>query len=147
MDEGQLEELSPERCIELLSTRAVGRIAVVQDGYPIVVPVNYRVVSEPDLWLVIRTRHGGVIEQSSARIAFQIDSIDPEQQEGWSVLVRGALRGLTDDSPEVRAHIDPHPWLTQERDLWLAIQPLTITGRALHAGAPDWTYHPADRGA
>jgi nitroimidazol reductase NimA-like FMN-containing flavoprotein (pyridoxamine 5'-phosphate oxidase superfamily) len=146
MDAIQLEELSSERCVERLRDGTVGRIAVVQDGYPIVVPVNYRVVGEPDLWLVIRTRPGGVIEQSSARVAFQIDGIDPEHKEGWSVLVRGALRGLTDDSPEVRAHIDPHPWLSQERDLWLAIQPLTITGRALHAGAPEWTYHPAAHG-
>jgi nitroimidazol reductase NimA-like FMN-containing flavoprotein (pyridoxamine 5'-phosphate oxidase superfamily) len=142
VDDVQFEELSNDRAVELLVAGTVGRIAVVQDGYPIVVPVNYRVVTEPDLWLVIRTRHGGLIEQSSARIAFQIDSIDTTHQQGWSVLVRGALRALTDDSPEVRAHIDPHPWLTAERDLWLAIQPLTITGRVLHRGTPEWAFHP-----
>jgi nitroimidazol reductase NimA-like FMN-containing flavoprotein (pyridoxamine 5'-phosphate oxidase superfamily) len=138
----ELEELSVERCWQLLHSAVVGRIATIVDSFPVVVPVNYRVVVEPDPWLVLRTRRGGVVSRSSAHVAFEIDGIDTHRQEGWSVLVRGSLHGLHDDSDAVRAHVDPHPWLRAERDLWLAIEPLTVTGRRLHRANDEWAFHP-----
>src|SRR5947208_16112754 len=39
-----LEELSYENCMGLLRQGVVGRIAVVVDQFPVVLPVNYRLV-------------------------------------------------------------------------------------------------------
>jgi hypothetical protein len=39
-----LEPLSEERCLALLRQGSVGRLAVVVDGGPLILPVNYRLV-------------------------------------------------------------------------------------------------------
>lgn len=141
MSDAWLEELNRDECLGLLRAGVVGRIGVVVSGFPVVVPVNYRLIESPDPWLVFRTRPGGLVEQGSARVAFEIDDVDPPHHQGWSVLVRGAVRRLTSDEDDVRAHIDPLPWLTAERDSWIAIEPLTITGRRLHPGGTEWAFH------
>ena len=48
MTEAWLEVLDVETCKRLLRENAVGRIAVVADDFPIVLPVNYRVVESSD---------------------------------------------------------------------------------------------------
>jgi nitroimidazol reductase NimA-like FMN-containing flavoprotein (pyridoxamine 5'-phosphate oxidase superfamily) len=44
MSDAWLEELSDEECLELLRSRAVGRIGFNVDGFPFVLQVNYRLV-------------------------------------------------------------------------------------------------------
>jgi nitroimidazol reductase NimA-like FMN-containing flavoprotein (pyridoxamine 5'-phosphate oxidase superfamily) len=137
-----LEELSYEECLALLRDQAVGRIGVVVDGSPIVLPVNYRVVETGAItWIAIRTRPGNVIEQGSSIVAFEIDAIDPFHHQGWSVLVRGTLNHVDPDAADFRERFDPHPWLLAERDAWLAIEPFAITGRRLHPAAGGWAFH------
>lgn len=94
-----LEELSLEVCLGLLRVTAVGRIAVIVDEFPIVLPVNYRLVETSGrTWLAVRARPGNVLDRASMHAAFEIDGIDPVHQQGWSVLVRGTLQ-----------HVDPKP--------------------------------------
>ncbi len=140
MTEARFEELSYSRCVELLSAFSVGRIAVVVDRFPIIFPVNYRVVNAPDPWLAIRTRRHSPIDRGEGHVAFEIDSIDTKHQQGWSVLVRGGIRDLAQQTQAVKAEIDSQPWTGDERDVWLAVQPLTITGRALHHSTVDWEF-------
>ena len=47
MSDAWLEELPYEECVELLAAQSVGRIAVIVEGGPVVVPVNYRLVESP----------------------------------------------------------------------------------------------------
>jgi pyridoxamine 5'-phosphate oxidase-like protein len=62
----------------------VGRIAVVVDEFPIVLPVNYRLIEAGGVtWVAIRTRPGNVIDRASMRTAFEIDGIDTVHHEGW----------------------------------------------------------------
>ena len=143
MSAPQLEELSLERCVQLLGATSIGRIAMVVDRYPIVFPVNYRLVNDADPWLVIRTRPGGMIDRTQSHVAFEIDGFDTGHKAGWSVLVRGGVRSLTESDKETVALIDPHPWLRAERSLWIGIQPLTITGRNLRSDVVEWEFHPA----
>ena len=143
MTSSSIEELSLERCLQLLGSHSVGRIAVVVDRFPIVFPVNYRLVTDPEPYLAIRTRPGGSVDRSASHVAFEIDGIDAAAHTGWSVLVRGGVRELADDDAEVRSLIDPHPWLLDERDRWLAVQPLTITGRMLLGDAAEWSFQAA----
>jgi nitroimidazol reductase NimA-like FMN-containing flavoprotein (pyridoxamine 5'-phosphate oxidase superfamily) len=44
MTEAWLEELSYDECLDLLRANSVGRIAVVVEEFPVVLPVNYRLV-------------------------------------------------------------------------------------------------------
>ena len=141
-DESWLEDLAVEDCLQLLRQTRVGRIGTVANGYPAVVPVNYRVVeSQPGrMWLALRTRPGNAIDQVPMNVALEIDDIDPSHQEGWSVLVRGTLHRVDADAAGFRERFDPEPWILEERDAWLVIEPFMITGRRLHAREREWAF-------
>ena len=142
MDEAWLEHLDLETCLEHLRDGVVGRVAVVVDGFPIVLPVNYRLVETLGLtWIALRTRPGNVIDQASNQVAFEIDGIDPSHQRGWSVLVRGTLQPVDPEAASFRDRFDAEPWLTTERDAWLVIEPFSITGRELHPSEQEWAFH------
>ena len=110
----QLEELPYDECRLLLSLAAVGRIAFVVDGLPIVFPVNYRLLSdEGGLWILLRARPGGTIDGAPEEVAFEIDGIDHDHHKGWSVLVRGLLHRLDHNEIELFSkRFDPKPWPT-----------------------------------
>jgi len=142
MTEASFEHLSHEECLELLRESPVGRIAVVADDFPVVLPVTYRLVETSGLtWLAVRTRPGNVIERAQRNVAFEIDGIDPTHQRGWSVLVRGTLHHVDPEAAEFRERFDPEPWLLAERDAWLVIEPFAITGRRLHAAETSWAFN------
>ncbi len=137
-----IQELAVEECLRLLRRQSVGRIAVVVDEFPFVVPVNYRLAEVSGrTWLVVRTRPGNMVDRASMRVAFEIDGIDPIHRQGWSVLVRGTFQHLGTASDEFRARFDPKPWLSSERDAWLVIEPFAITGRRLGPPEFEWALH------
>jgi hypothetical protein len=141
MADAWLEELSLDTCLHYLRENAVGRIAVVIDAFPVVLPVNYRLVETSGrTWLAIRTRPGNVIERAPLHVAFEIDAIDPIHQQGWSVLVRGTLIHVDPTAAGFGERFDPHPWLLAERDAWLVIEPFAITGRQLHPEQTEWLF-------
>jgi nitroimidazol reductase NimA-like FMN-containing flavoprotein (pyridoxamine 5'-phosphate oxidase superfamily) len=141
MDEAWVEDLDLETCLQHLRTETVGRVGVVTDGFPIVLPVNFRLVEALGLtWVALRTRRGNVIEQASEKVAFEIDGIDTVRHRGWSVLVRGTLLPIDADSADFRERFDSEPWLG-ERDAWLVIEPFSITGRELHLAEQTWAFH------
>jgi uncharacterized protein len=142
--QGQLEELSDDECRLLLGLGAVGRIAYVVDGLPIVLPVNYRLLNDDSgLWVLLRTRPGNTIDRAPQQVAFEIDGIDHDHQQGWSVLVRGVLHHLDRNEVELfNKRFDPKPWAQEDRTSWLAIKPRTVTGRKLQAADPEWAFPP-----
>jgi nitroimidazol reductase NimA-like FMN-containing flavoprotein (pyridoxamine 5'-phosphate oxidase superfamily) len=137
----QMDELSPAECSALLALGEVGRIAVVVDGEPIVVPVNYRwLPSAQASYVSVRTRPGNVVDRGAPPVAFEIDGVDPVHHAGWSVLVRGTLHHLDHLGP-ARELLDPHPWLAEDRDSWLVIDARLVTGRRLRPAAAEWAFH------
>jgi hypothetical protein len=140
MSDAWLEDLSHEECLRLLRTSLVGRVAVVLDDFPVVLPVNYRLVEEGRLrWIALRTRPGNVVDQAPMRASFEIDEIDPSHRQGWSVLVRGTLHRVEPDEA-LQSQLDPDTWLEFERDSWLIIEPFAISGRRLHRGDVGWAF-------
>ncbi|MFG2309207.1 helix-turn-helix domain-containing protein [Streptomyces sp. NPDC048566] len=126
-------ELTRTECGDLLATHGVGRLAVSADGEPLIVPVNYTVV---DGTIVFRTARGAVPSLASgSRVAFEVDRIDDVFSEGWSVLVRGRARTVTEPD-EVRRLMDAAhsaPWAGGRRNLWMRIEPYAVTGRRITA--------------
>ena len=92
-------------------------------------------------WVALRTRPGNVIEHGSMNVGFEIDEIDPAHHQGWSVLVRGTLHHVDPDAAGFRERFDPEPWLLADREAWLVVDPVAITGRRLHAQAVAWAFH------
>ena len=132
----QLVELTAEECLSLLGTSTVGRIGVVTPGGPMIFPVNYT-VSEDNI--VFRTLPYGVIANNAhdADVAFEVDSLDPAMQEGWSVLVTGRSRRIEDPDEVrvIRQELDPQPWADGERHLYFRIAWNDLTGRQLGSGS------------
>lgn len=146
MTDGWLDEVGYDECLERLRSRSVGRIAVVVEGTPVVVPVNYRLVeTSGPVWVVLRTRSGGLIDRAPATVAFEIDDVDVTHSEGWSVQVRGTLQRVDPDAADFRERFDPGPWVGG-RDAWLVIEPFAITGRRLRATSPGWLFDPGAHG-
>jgi nitroimidazol reductase NimA-like FMN-containing flavoprotein (pyridoxamine 5'-phosphate oxidase superfamily) len=142
MSDARIEELPFETCLALLRTHKFGRIAVLEVGFPVVLPINFRLVETTGrCWVAIRTRPGNVIDRAPRPVAFEIDGFDVTEQQGWSVLVRGTLHHVRTDTADFAERFDPQPWLDSNRDAWLIIEPFSITGRRLRSPEPQWTFH------
>jgi nitroimidazol reductase NimA-like FMN-containing flavoprotein (pyridoxamine 5'-phosphate oxidase superfamily) len=89
-----LEELNPTDCWGLLATASVGRLGLLVDGRPEVLPVNYALDGETVLF---RTAEGTVLNQSALNIvAFEVDHVDEATYTGWSVMVQGEATDIGD---------------------------------------------------
>ncbi|MET7680427.1 pyridoxamine 5'-phosphate oxidase family protein [Streptomyces sp. NPDC005423] len=127
----EFTELTPQECRALLATHGVGRIAVPTASGPLIVPVNYSVV---DGAIVFRTAPGSTPSQASGcRVSFEVDRVDDAFSEGWSVLVTGRARTVTDaDAVRLLARrAFSTPWAGGDREEWVRVDPLGITGRRI----------------
>lgn len=128
-----MEVIPRSRCLKLLESKRVGRLAFVADGgQPIVLPVNYAVAADIVLF---RTGVGTKLEAAlGAKVAFQVDDIDVERASGWSVLVQGVAEEITDDpggfAAILRESLAP-TWVPGPADHSVRIVPRLISGRRL----------------
>lgn len=113
----QRRDLSYSRCLELLSSRGVGRVAVSSPDGPLIYPVNYTLL-DADLWLRLPAQ-SAIATQIGARtvVAVEVGEIDEKISAGWTVQVRGQALGV--DDPEV---------LEKVRDAWYP-RPFAVAGR------------------
>jgi nitroimidazol reductase NimA-like FMN-containing flavoprotein (pyridoxamine 5'-phosphate oxidase superfamily) len=132
-------ELDVEECWRRLSTHGVGRLAVVSADGPMVLPVNYSVV---DGVIAFRTApRSTAAHVVGTSVAFEVDHIDEVFSRGWSVLVRGRARGVTDPD-EIRRLADKAystPWAGGRREMWVCVDPVAVTGRAIMERSYDGT--------
>jgi uncharacterized protein len=129
---GTLQELSRAECVDLLRAGLVGRAAICTPAGPHVVPVNYAVHGES---VVFRTTPYSVLGTYSwaGDIAFEIDHIDPERHEGWSVVAvgRGEMVEDVEEVEEIRWANDPKPWAEGSRPLIVRLRWREISGRRI----------------
>lgn len=139
----RLTELDVDTCLRLLELHHVGRIAVNDDHGPIVVPVNY-VLDRGTV--VVRSDPGTKLAATEQRdrVAFEIDGIDEERRLGWSVLVRGRLREISEEEELQRLRDLPlEPFAGGEKAHYLRLDSSSITGRRIELPSTiphDWFY-------
>jgi nitroimidazol reductase NimA-like FMN-containing flavoprotein (pyridoxamine 5'-phosphate oxidase superfamily) len=122
-----------DECLELLRDASVGRVAVVINEFPVVIPVNYTFIEAAGRrWFALRTPPGSTIDLAPIPVALEIDGIDAAGHQSWSVLVRGTLHHVDPDTADFRERFDPEPW-SETVDVLLVVVPFAITGRRLHA--------------
>ncbi|MGW2747409.1 helix-turn-helix domain-containing protein [Streptomyces sp. NPDC001450] len=123
--------LRPGECRSLLAMHGVGRLAVPTASGPVIVPVNYSVV---DGSIVFRTARGATPSLADGcQVAFEVDRIDDAFSQGWSVLVRGPARAVTEQEEQRRLteRAYSRPWAGGSRSLWVRIDTFTVTGRRI----------------
>ncbi|HEX6874820.1 MAG TPA: pyridoxamine 5'-phosphate oxidase family protein [Nocardioidaceae bacterium] len=130
---GVLRELTVEECTELLGAGVVGRAAICTPTGPYVVPVNYTV--QDDEAVVFRTTPYSVLGTYgwTGEVAFEVDQIDPQSHQGWSVLAIGHAEMVEDieEIEKIKGAHEPHPWAEGVRALYIKVRWREITGRRI----------------
>src|SRR5262245_44947457 len=95
IDRNGLEVLARAECLRLLAGARLGRVGISSGALPQVLPVNFRLVGDQ---VVFRTGIGTKLDAATrnAVVAFEVDSMDALAHEGWSVVVTGIAREVTD---------------------------------------------------
>ncbi|RSN70981.1 pyridoxamine 5'-phosphate oxidase family protein [Actinomadura sp. WAC 06369] len=131
VDQSGLEILDEDECRDLLGRAAIGRIVFTHRALPAVQPVNF-VVARRDI--VIRTSRTSRLATAAADtvVAFEIDDVDTAARTGWSVVVVGRARRVTD--PREIAALEALPldtWVPGRRDVFIRIGSDLVTGRRI----------------
>jgi nitroimidazol reductase NimA-like FMN-containing flavoprotein (pyridoxamine 5'-phosphate oxidase superfamily) len=128
-----LVELSADECRHLLLTHRprLGRLAFVDHGAPLVLPMNF--VAEHDV-IYFRTAPGSKLLAALRleQVAFQLDHVDDVWEEGWSVLAFGRLRLVTDADEVAELRQRPlRPWTRDDRPHYLRLDIASLSGRRI----------------
>ena len=137
-DHSGLGVLSTPECVDRLSRARVGRLAVIHNGEPLILPVNHEMDGEA---VVFRTAEGTKLSAAldQAPVSFEVDSFDVDRRAGWSVVVRGVANVVDDPAQIARLEqLGVWPWADAvERTNWVRIRPYEITGRqVIHRSSP-----------
>ena len=137
----RLEELSPVACGMHLHREDVGRVAVLIDGHPEIFPVNYVVDDTGDIFF--RTDPGTKLDGAAhaETIAFEIDGIDEERQQGWSVLAVGDARWIADVEQIRTIQNSLQPWAAGAKANVVRLHPTKLTGRRIYRPIPPRATH------
>jgi len=130
MDEHRrLEQLTRTRALDLLSSVNLGRLVFTHQALPAIRPVNHLVECES---IIVRATAGAAIISEANRhgvvVAYEADSIDSERHLGWSVIVVGTARLLTDDAAAARYRSLLEPWISGAVDDVITISADLVTG-------------------
>ena len=126
MSTGYAEALEPEECRRLLASRRVARVAFVNGDDVVVLPVSY--VLDDSGVLVFSTSSQGMLGRLvGARVSVQLDDVEEDLQNGWSVLGLGR-------ADRYEGSAVPAPWVPGHDDLRIGITIETLTGRAVSVG-------------
>lgn len=118
-------------CRALLAAAQIGRVIVSIDALPAAFPVNYQVLGGS---IVFRTASGTKLTSAVNRavVGFEVDEIDPVERTGWSVLVVGMSRVVTDPDEVARLDRSGIPtWLKAIPPHYVRIDLDRVTGRRL----------------
>ena len=129
----QLEALSPTECTARLAAGCIGRVGLIAEGCPHVLPVNYTADATGEI--LYRTARESLLATVGGRsVVFEVDGFDESTRTGWSVCVHGEAREvLMPEGPAASQLVERAvlTWAPGKRDRWFAITPAEVTGRKL----------------
>jgi uncharacterized protein len=129
-------ELTVSECLGLLHGGVVGRVGLSTRVGPRIVPVNYAMHKEA---IVFRTTPYSELGSNGPgnEAVFEIDHLDYEHHQGWSVVATGRLEAMPpEEVEELRRAWDPQPWAAGQRNLYLKLAWRELSGRRLGS---DWS--------
>ncbi|WP_370192273.1 pyridoxamine 5'-phosphate oxidase family protein [Streptacidiphilus sp. MAP5-52] len=136
-----MRHLSQAHALRLLAGASLGRVVFTRQALPAIRPVNHLV---EDGEIVIRTHDGAALTTATQQagaggvvVAYEADQIDPDTHTGWSVVVTGYARLVTDPADAARYARLLRPWVDRSMDYTVRIHPEQVTGFELIEGQPD----------
>jgi nitroimidazol reductase NimA-like FMN-containing flavoprotein (pyridoxamine 5'-phosphate oxidase superfamily) len=136
IDQRGSEVLEGNECLRLLAVAAkhrdIGRLGISTSTSPIIVPVNF---VYHDAGVLCRIGVGTLADMApGSLVAFEVDRVDRDAHEAWSVLMRGGARILTDREIQgLSQHQLPEPLVQSPGNL---LRRLIRTERQLAALSP-----------
>jgi nitroimidazol reductase NimA-like FMN-containing flavoprotein (pyridoxamine 5'-phosphate oxidase superfamily) len=139
-------ELTAGECWELLASVPIGRVVFTHRAMPAIRPVNHLVEGRT---IIIRTHLGAAIasraavqastagtsaaagarnEEPGSVVCYEADQIDPARHTGWSVIVTGLARLVTDPGAIARYADTLEPWMAGDMNQIVAIEPRFVSG-------------------
>ncbi|MEO5831785.1 MAG: pyridoxamine 5'-phosphate oxidase family protein [Nakamurella sp.] len=139
----ELTVLDHAECYRLLGTRQIGRLGVIAEHHPLIIPMNFAMDDD-----IIVVRSGPGLKLDSARhanVTFQVDDIDAATHTGWSVLIRGVAEEMTAAHHpkliERTARTGLQSWVPGDDLRWIRIIPHGISGRRITARpGSEWSW-------
>ena len=131
LDRNGLEVLGREESLHLLATARLGRIGISSGALPTVLPLNFRFDGRQ---ILFRTGVGTKLDAATrhAVVAFEVDEIDAEAETGWSVVVTGVAREVTDPAElDAARRLSLIRWAGGADHRLVAISPDLVTGRRI----------------
>jgi nitroimidazol reductase NimA-like FMN-containing flavoprotein (pyridoxamine 5'-phosphate oxidase superfamily) len=115
--------------LQRLREHTIGRLCVLDGNFPVAFPVNYRLHRDPDGdVIVIQTAGNTTIARSAGPASLEVDEVDLDTGEVWSVIVRGHLRRV----PRGQGLPETEPLIATGRDQWLTLDVTSSSGRTFH---------------
>jgi nitroimidazol reductase NimA-like FMN-containing flavoprotein (pyridoxamine 5'-phosphate oxidase superfamily) len=135
-DSQGLQILTERECHDLLGTVSLGRIVFTDRALPAIQPVNFA-TSDGDV--IILTSAGSKLAAATRNtvVAFEADEFDHSTRSGWSVVIIGHARVVSDDGELSRLRGLPlQRWNPAEPVHYIAISPELVSGRRLPSRTP-----------
>ena len=128
----EMTELSPTQCREYLERGGVGRLAFPTPGGLRIVPLNFCTNGDAVVFRTVADSELGTYGEG-AEAVFEIDEIDHEAQEGWSVVAFGRIErpSEADEVWDIHGWRNPTPWSGDHRNFNLKLRWSRLTGRRL----------------
>lgn len=133
----QAIELTESECWRLLASVSIGRVVFTQRAMPAIRPVNHAIDGRI---IVIRTHLAAAIaarasdahgEPRGSVVCYEADDLDPARHAGWSVIVTGLARLVTDPAAASRYAAAVEPWIAGDRNQVVSIEPQFVSGLRL----------------
>ena len=136
-------ELDPDECRNRLESQSggVGRLAIMTPTGPMIYPVNFAVDGNA---VVFRTSRHSLLGSCTwgVDVAFEVDHVDLDARQGWSVVIKGCAHIVDNPEDEDRLRSlgrEPTPWADGLRRMYIRIPYREISGRVVGA---DWLANP-----
>jgi nitroimidazol reductase NimA-like FMN-containing flavoprotein (pyridoxamine 5'-phosphate oxidase superfamily) len=130
LDHSGLGVLPVQECLRRIGYVSVGRVAFVNLGEPVILPVNHAMDGDV---VVFRTAAGSKFTAACDElpVAFEVDSYEHSIRDGWSVVVQGTATLVESEDEIARLNLlGLEPWADlRERPHWVRIRAYSITGR------------------
>jgi uncharacterized protein len=109
----------------------VGRLGLIVDERPLILPVNYMVDRGTVVFCTAAgTKLNAIV--GGADVAFEVDEHRSLRQTGWSVLLRGRAEIVTDEADLARLRAGPlRPWAKGARANWVRTPLDEVSGRRI----------------
>ncbi|WUJ18864.1 pyridoxamine 5'-phosphate oxidase family protein [Streptomyces sp. NBC_00390] len=132
----RMTRLDRAEALHLLGTVSLGRIVFTEQALPAVRPVNHLMDGED---IIVQLHEGATLtsivaptDEAGVVVAYEADAINPETHLGWSVVVTGYARRVTDEAELTRYAATLRPWMEHSAlPAALRIRPDLVTGSRL----------------